>query len=764
MFEKIIICLIITLNFLFIFPLNSSIARVCLTKTTDISRLDFQKDSITNYPINIWVHTDDTPVFDCFLKEKNLINRLEITSRYKVVRHNFRIRKDRQYWSLLVEGDAEAVTKDTIIGWVSHEYLLTSRSPMKHQDSGIYQKALIKEADANNGRALLVYTHPGKNLFRNNKLGFQEGIEVRTVFYVYDYYPKKARAPESLDAKRILIGADDSLDTSRKKAHLLIGWVDRNKVSFWNSRLACDFKMGTIGKITDDYGNIVFQTNKIDTPLKYDELRNPILEKKKNKYKIGAFARLSRQQLGFKRKITNIQTGLEILFVIDTTWRMFEYYQYILQTVKQLTHELESKAKDSGLSIPRFGLVLYRNYNDNSLKNDKPDDYLKIINFEEEYICYPMTSIRKFTQLLKNENAFEKDKTIEASMYKSLIEGLQKCRFDTGSRGLPRKTRIVIHVGVAKDNGRGNYSPDDVSRALHKHHIFKYFSINADSQLSYFSESVQDISIGVGRTIHLKNNSDFFKINKEILLSSQKKSKEIKDQIQIVSRGFAGDTSGRIGVVSDEILKYAKMIIVANNIDPDSFDGFKQYVEGWINKDLIDEYVLVSMSDIEYILTFLNDLTNEFDSVIKRRRAWEQTLRIILGDQSCILDGVPITLDSCNRLRNGIPIKAGFMRYTVREFLNLNSQDALKVSCEARMALEQFRAFMQNKYIKNFNLINISDCNFHPKYDHDLNNDGKVISPFSKNYGLVDKYYFKEGNESVAWIPLRHLDVTAEIK
>ena len=768
--EKII--LLLTALFITTIIPKQIMAGICLTKGTNMNNLDYQKDTITGVPLNVWVHTDNAVAFDCFqnTNDTNIVNNLEITKRYRVVRQNYRVKKGREYWSLLVDCDAEAVTKETIVGWVSHNYLLTHTLPLKHKDTGIYQKALIKEPDSQDQRALRVYTHPSEDYFRKNNNGKQEGIEVRTVYYVYDFHPKKAREPKSKDTKRLLICADNELNSTDEKANLLIGWVDRAKVSFWDTRTACEFKLGKSPKVIDfdEEGKVVdvFQSNQIITPLEYDELRNPIFEDKGYRYRIGAFARLDKDQLGLQRGVKNIETGLEVLFVIDGTRSMTDVFKATLSAVREIANSLVAKAKEAGTEIPGFALLFYRDIatlND-AIKKVKGNNVVTNEKYcKDESILYQMGSINRFTRYLDSHIACDADKTVEESMYKGIIDGLNQCQFETGNDGLPKNTRIVIHIGDAGDNGSGNYSSRDVSRALKKHHIFKYISVNSGQSIG-FTRSVKKLSPGPGKAKHIDRLSDMKKTVIAQLNFSQRQSIKIKKQIQIISRGFAGSNQGRIGVISPEILEYAKKIIEANGIKSEEIDAFQQYYEGWVDKEKVKEYILVSRTDIEDITKFLNDMTNQFDDNYKRRQAWEKALEMILGDQSCEIDDQPIPLNECNEMRKGIPIKAGFMKFTRQQFLNLSSQHAAQVRCQAKMSREQFRAFLQNKYISSFNLQSSSPCVFNPQYNYDINGDEKVNAPYdnNKNDKLLDKYFFSEGEEQMAWIPIKHFDIKQE--
>jgi len=149
-------------------------------------------------------------------------------------------------------------------------------------------------------------------------------------------------------------------------------------------------------------------------------------------------------------------------------------------------------------------------------------------------------------------------------------------------------------------------------------------------------------------------------------------------------------------------------------------------------------------------------------NVQKRKEVWDNSLKLILGDQSCVENGIELSLEDCNKLRDGIPIKAGFMKYTKKQFLNLSGKALERVVCEAKITREQFRAFVQNNYIKTVIISDIDSCKFKPVYEKDINGDGKIVH----SEGMVDRYFFTIGSgmefEQMAWIPLDHFSFIEE--
>ncbi|KPA15461.1 conserved hypothetical protein, secreted [Candidatus Magnetomorum sp. HK-1] len=773
-------------------------ARTCLTEYTDTNNLSFQLEPYTGQKINVWIVTDDAPTYNCFNKRKNIRKRLPMRNRYKVLKDNYRIRsKDGKHWSLLVNADeTDDISSKKLAGWISHDNIIVTNHPMKNLGTNIYQKILIREGDCNNGKALQIFNDRELNYTR-------EAIEVRTVFYVYDFFPRSARNPESDKTKSLLIGVDPQLDPIASNAPLLLGWIDKKKVTFWNSRTACEFLIKKKYKLVDDHNNKLFEPEILTKPLYHNELRNPILKETDQFYRIGAFWKLSEKQLGIRKQIEQIKIGLEILFVIDGTRSMTHAFQATIEAVQESAQKLNIISGTIGLENPRFALLFYRDKPTgiSYKREDKKNIEVHLDYCKKELTIFPMGNYQRLLNNLNEHIACDSDITLKESMYLGLVEGVKRCNFDTGLDGLPKRLRTIIHLGDAGDNGSSGLTVSEVSEVLQNYHIHRYLSVNVSGiEYSDFNDSV------VGIKLEYKDGTDHCDDRRKIVsfvtrnLNAfvKKPTSRLQEQIQIIAKGFtinneinepieperkivkqniinyseygskgiAGTTEGRVGVVSDAILNYAKKVIKANKIVLDEYNAFQKYLEGNISKHApIKKSILVSKTNLEKITASLTNMIEARGNVQKRKEVWDNSLKLILGDQTCIENGIELSLEECNKQRNGIPIKAGFMKYTKKQFINLSGQSLNRVFCEAHIAREQFRAFVSNKYIKNIELISTDPCRFKPEYEEDLNNDGGVIhSNNASKDDRIDQYFFKEGSglefEKMAWIPIDHFSFT----
>ena len=742
----------------------------CLTKYTNTNNFEYEIDKDTKTDINAWVILNNTPAYNCFKQDKTILNHLEMRYRYRVVKDNYYIRSDGKVWSLLVSGANEELEPKNIVGWVSHDALIFNSVPLKNERTGIYVKALINRGDSDGGKVLKVYENREGTYSR-------EGIEVRTVFYVYDYYPHDAAYPEAETTKRLLISPLPSLNLYAKKEALLVGWVDSDNVTFWNTRTAFEFPVGSTLEVTDNKGNVVFQPVMVKQPLPYNSLRNPILKEEGDFYYIGTFARLEKEQLITRTLLTDIETGLEILFVIDGTRSMSKAFQDTMDGVRQIAQSLTIQSKKNKLEQPRFGLTFYRDQAtrdpvkmglNGSLVNVNQVDYCR-----REYNSYHFGNYEKFCSVLQDQIACDGDTTRPESLYNGLVEAVRNSNFLIGNDKKPLRMRIIIHIGDAGDNGQSTYSPEIIASEFNKYFIFKYIAIDiSKSSDTDFARSVKPIVSALNNAEYIERPPD---LSKSVMLNLQKfnqNAAELNDQIHIISRGFAGSSEGRIGVVSPEILQYAKEVINANNIDLSRYNAFQQYVEGRIPKDShINKYLLVTMTNLEKIISFLTGLIETADSE-SRAKTWDHFLQMIIGEETCFdfKTNQEISIEDCNKKRNGIPIKASFMKMTRSEFLNIGGKEAQNIHCESKQIRELFRFFIKDKKILKITMTDSDSCTFEAMTTSDLNGDNLIIKDkkvcdSSEKFirdktvdDLEDKFFFREGGGSVAWIPLKNFE------
>ena len=128
------------------------------------------------------------------------------------------------------------------------------------------------------------------SIYHNPKLiGISEKISTISIYYVYDQYPRHTNLRH---AKSLLISPVQYLDPTKDREELIVGWIDREKVSFWDTRSGIALKPGQyqlklVDQERNQIGEISFQ---LDRPLRHDELRYPLLKSFDDAYEIAVFS------------------------------------------------------------------------------------------------------------------------------------------------------------------------------------------------------------------------------------------------------------------------------------------------------------------------------------------------------------------------------------------------------------------------------------------------------------------------------------------
>jgi len=293
---------------LFFWGINISYS-LCLTCYTDINNFSFEKSQEIYGDISVWIARDKTPAFNCFKNDMAVLNRLNFRKHYRILKDNYRIRSNGKTWSLLLDGIDTVPDPRKIIGWVSHEYLIFNTNPIKNDLTGLYYKGLIIHGDINNGNSISVYENSTLTETKTT-------VEIQNnFFYVYDYYPRNSGSPESIYTRSLLISPKSHLDVYSDYEPLLVGWIDRKNVIFWNTRKAFEFTPGSNIEVKDENGRIVFTAEKRLKPMPYNtKLKHLILDEEEDYYHVAIFPFLEKaMQKSFKNFIqANIKKNINI--------------------------------------------------------------------------------------------------------------------------------------------------------------------------------------------------------------------------------------------------------------------------------------------------------------------------------------------------------------------------------------------------------------------------------------------------------------------
>ncbi|MBF0240050.1 MAG: hypothetical protein HQM12_20300 [SAR324 cluster bacterium] len=724
-----------------------------------------------------WITHSDTPAFSCYKSSPKQLNTLQMGERYGIVKNHFDFLEGDYSWNLLVR-IREPFDANEIVGWVQEKYLLTRNNSLKSGKTNISEKVLIKEGDAENGKTLQLHGDPELK----NKKG---GIEVRTVFYVYDFYPRSPTGAQASTTTSVLINPNMEMSTDGDYDEYLIGWVDVNKLKFWNSQIAVEFQPGNRISMMDkplneNNRNIVF-TPRVESPVAYNELRDPVLASDDNNLLIGSFAKLQPDELIQRDTLRQLKTGLEILFILDGTRSMQSAFTDTLKGVEEIAKYLLENATSRNLDHPLFGLVFYRD-----IATHTPQRYFngKLIeantkDCKTEVLLKELGDLEGFTDALQKQFACDGDMTFLESVYKGLYDGINKAKYRNGEGGLPLGTRIVIHIGDAGDHGN-SINAQKVAKLMENNNIDKYIAIDVSKsdKGNSFQNTVQDIMTNMesSKTLLIKRPENLAGEINKVLKSVQDFTNEVKTHIEIRSTGFAGVNEGKKGAVSPEIVEKAKAIIAANNFNLNNVDFFRHYLEGYIPADsAVKLKVLVVKQELRNMTQLINSMISNSHLVQQRRDAWNSIMKNLLGEEACQKNGKDIPLSDCNRMRNGIPIRSGFMKYTLSEFMNLPDTEVKKVVCDARILVDRINYIIEEKRPVSLKWKDESACSYEIIVTEDLNEDGFII----KN-GLVtketspgrytfirtseprdneDHYFYREAREEIGWIPIEHFDI-----
>lgn len=224
-------------------------------------------------------------------------------------------------------------------------------------------------------------------------------------------------------------------------------------------------------------------------------MRMPILENLENNLKkvatIGSFkekkidpeeiAKILRQIVELQERLNNIN----IVFVIDGTESMKDYYNSVAKSIKQI---IDTKNRNNSNVKIKFGLIIYRDYKDGNrtieIEQITSDDS-KIIN-----------------KLINTEcSSSPLDKDLEEAVFNGLVNGLPRVGMD------PNQSNFVVLIGDA-----GNHDPDprnlttkDVVNVLSKYNAsFLTFQPSNGSHYSYsyFNTDIRKILVNSAEKYH----------------------------------------------------------------------------------------------------------------------------------------------------------------------------------------------------------------------------------------------------------------------
>ncbi len=280
----------------------------------------------------------------------------------------------------------------------------------------------------------------------------------------------------------LLLSNTDKLSGEKVKGDVL-GWMKNAKTTSWDHRVCLERTHGK--RIKSKYSSrkeykeyklpvfdniealkfflsnnqakqkTIFRSLNIEKDRPHPQsMRMPVLENIDNEKKkvvtivdVGEEERTNKAKIQERlNKLKNKREAVNILFVIDGTESMTEYYPPIRESIIETIKNNPVSATEKKL---RFGLAIYRDY---------PDG-------KEKFSLIPLTNDHeKIIKELHKVETKSKDDDLPEAQYQGIINGLKKAGFEKGN------SNVVVLVGDA-----GNHKPDPKDHTYQKviDHLYK---------------------------------------------------------------------------------------------------------------------------------------------------------------------------------------------------------------------------------------------------------------------------------------------------
>jgi hypothetical protein len=305
----------------------------------------------------------------------------------------------------------------------------------------------------------------------------------------------------------VLLSKSDRLDGSQnERQSTVLGWIPRANITSWDSRVCLepsiqasvvaeyrdkelpvyDGKEDLLTFLSDQAyvkKNSVFRTYHLngELPDAY-EMRMPILTANEDGTKyVASIARVSdnddqqRSEAFVKRKIQETKDRLanvNILFVVDGTQSMKNYYPAIASSIQNMIKNNELKKFNNSL---RFGMVVYRDYPDGDRKYE-----ITPLTANENDVITKATLTR----------CFSADRDLPVAQYQGLVRGLKEAGFDS------TQSNMVVLIGAAGNHRVDKFASIEVVVNLLREKqcsLVSFQVVNgADESFINFNYDVQD--------------------------------------------------------------------------------------------------------------------------------------------------------------------------------------------------------------------------------------------------------------------------------
>lgn len=813
--------------FTFMFTFDTTYSQTCYSPDSPSPPNEFEKIGVGDATRHKWINQNGTPLVSCYDKTAERIGELKLGQVFKVVKDNFRIDGENgELYSLLVPESKNKVTSDTITGWVNHKYLADAR-PLKDPTNKLPIRILITEAgysqaDQSDQRKLTILGRPRSTAITKTD------VFVSSAFYVFDTYPENSlNLSDNIDPLKkveyLLISPSLHLSDTDDFDPMLFGWVPRKSVELWETQIGIELNPGKSYKIRTDSGKIInFRKTRKD---RYNEMRAPVIavSDNENEYRIGLFYDLQAEPYMAQQRISRIQTGLEVMFVIDATRSMTTTFKAVKTAVETTSYSLTKSAKELGLKLPQFAAIFYRdeaegenvyykvNEEKRSIAPEEIDDYPNYHTCKKEITTVKFSSVDSFSKRIKEERACDADGTRPESVLKALHDALTNSRHHwSRERRRSDKFSVIVLIGDAGDNGSGGFSAAKIKdvimtnkNSLKLNHLIAIDVSGQSGEETEFTRLLKPIIADTDqkdvRSVYKRMvsaaNLDSFLINQ--LKNYQRKAEAVQMQISNIAKGwvnsevYSASSEGRTGIaglaqgvgIHDQgILKQALETIKANGLDINDVTLFRKFISGTItkSKDTIEK-VYVSHPIITEMQTNINNLQlGNLSSKTEKEKFWNTLMKSLVGTSGCTdpITGFSLSANDCAARYGGIPIKVGFMKCNRSQFIELEPHHFKDISCQLRILKHKLQKVASSRRPLGITKgsYQTSPCKYELKSTDNINGDEYIIKKmqnriyrYDKNTGRqigqasdsdpLDEYWFKQGIINVAWLPLDAFEV-----
>jgi hypothetical protein len=348
-----------------------------------------------------------------------------------------------------------AIQKHKEMGWVRSDKVLLTNYAVLNQKSITKKRIALYSLDVGKDPESVDYLYYHKPSARSQSKGIAQKFRI--------FYVLKEKGPY------VLLSKTDKLDGEGIKGDVL-GWMKNKKTTAWNTRVCMEPVSGKRENVTfnqlkeySEYELPVFasksslkrflKTNKAAKASYFQTfsvekdrlapniMRMPVLENlerfSENAKKVVTIANIGdedRKQLAeVQKKLTRIKNRKEavnILFIVDGTESMTEYYKPIRKSIVQTIKNNPFSATEKKL---RFGLAIYRDY---------PDG-------DQQFKITPLTNDEdKVIKELRKVETKSKDDDLPEAQYQGIVKALNQAGFNKDN------SNVAVLVGDA-----GNHQP-----------------------------------------------------------------------------------------------------------------------------------------------------------------------------------------------------------------------------------------------------------------------------------------------------------------